>query len=635
MTAVPLRQPEPPLPIVIVGHVDHGKSTLVGRLLHDTDSLPVTKIRDLQVQSERRGMPFEWSFVLDALQIERDQGITLDTTRIWFRSARRGYVIIDAPGHKEFLKNMVTGAASADAAVLVIDAEQGVSEQTRRHAYLLSLLGLSQVVVAINKMDLVGYDQGRFAAVAAEIGDYLGGIGIAARQILPIAARHGENVAKPATLMPWWQGGTLVEALDSFKRRPSPIDRPLRLPIQDIYRRDDRRILVGRIESGRLRVGDTLSFSPGGGTARVTTIESWNSGPHLSAGAGRSVAITLNEPLFVERGHIASHAEASPQRALRLRARLFWLSREPLEIGATLTLKLTTASHTVVVEAIERVIDVQDLQHHDARRIEHNGVAEVILKSRTPVIFDPFSDNQITGRGVLVQGFELVGGCILDAAAALPEADAHARQDGAGGNLTPVASSVDPAMRAANLGHTGGVLWLTGLSGAGKSTLAMALQRRLFERGFQASVLDGDNLRQGLNSDLGFTPEARAENIRRTAEVARLFADTGVIAIVSLISPFAADRSRAREIVGPAFLEIHVKASLDTCRTRDPKGLYARAGKGEIANFTGVSAPYEAPVDPDLVIDTDRYDIEASLALLLEEVEACFRFEPVRSHGTV
>lgn len=604
---------EPPLPIVVVGHVDHGKSTLVGRLLHDTDSLPNGKLEELRALARRRGTELEWSFVLDALQVERDQGITVDTTRLWFRSARRGYVIIDAPGHAEFLRNMVTGAASAEAAVLVVDATQGVSEQTRRHAYLLTLLSVTQVAVVVNKMDLLGHDRDRFEAVAGEVRRYLGEIGLVPSAVIPIAARHGDNVARRSAAMDWWDGPTLLDALDGFERRAAPVDQPLRLPIQDVYRQDDRRILVGRIESGRLRVGDTLRFAPGGQTARLVSIETWNSAPHISAGAGQSVALVLDREIFVERGAVASHVHDRPPEVNRLQVRLFWLDREPLVPGERLTLRLGTARHAVTVEAIERVIDVQDLRAGAADRVEPNGVAEVVLRARARIAADPFTAVPATGRGVLVRDHRVVGGAVVMAPLA---ADAR--------NLTPVASSVSAAERAAANGHRGGVYWFTGLSGAGKSTLAMAFQRHLFDRGYQVYVLDGDNLRQGLNRNLGFSPEDRSENIRRVAEVARLFADAGIIVLTAFISPYRADRASAREIIGEDFREVYVKASLDTCAARDPKGLYARARAGEIPEFTGVTAPYEEPESPDLVLDTERLAVEAAVALLYEDVQHRF-----------
>ena len=397
-----------PLPIVIVGHVDHGKSTLVGRLLHDTNSLPEGKVEELKAQADRRGVAFEWSYVMDALQVERDQGITLDTTRIWFKTPNRRYVIIDAPGHKEFLKNMVTGAAAADAALLVIDAEQGVSEQTRRHAYLLHLLGVPEVAVVINKMDLVNYSQERFMTVEAQIRKYLRELGIAAKAIIPVSARDGININKRSddrgkSRMGWWKGNNVVSALDSFTAQNAPTEQGLRFPVQDVYRQGDQRYLVGRITSGLIRVGDQLQFSPGGQTARVQSIidpgqtnnPSASLSTSLTSGAGQSIALTLDEEIFVERGHIASHRNATPVETNTLNVRLFWLDKIPLNKGDRLVLKLGTAEHTVTVADIRRVIDVETLQPDPVNNeISHNAVADVTLRSRSRMALDAFVDHR-------------------------------------------------------------------------------------------------------------------------------------------------------------------------------------------------------------------------------------------------
>ncbi|MBI1206647.1 MAG: adenylyl-sulfate kinase [Azospirillum sp.] len=605
--------PERPLPIVIVGHVDHGKSTLVGRLLNDTGSLPEGKVEAVREMSRRRGMPFEWSFVMDALQAERDQGITIDTTQIRFKTAQRPYLIIDAPGHKEFLKNMVTGAASAEAALLVVDVLEGALEQSRRHAYLLHLLGVRQVAVVVNKMDAVAYNAFRFDGVADEITRYLSELGIVARAVVPVSARFGNNLVERCKQTDWYDGPTVIEALDAFTPMPSVTERPLRLPVQDVYKFDDRRIIAGRIESGRLRVGDTLHFSPGGRTAKIASIESWNeAAPRLTAVAGQSVGVTLDQPIFVERGHVAATAEDRPVETHTLRVRLFWLGHRPLEQGGRYTLKLATAEHQVTVKAIERVIDVEDLSGRSGLTVERNEVAEIVLHSRSPVVVDDFAAIPRTGRAVLVDGYDVVGGCIIQAPAA----------EMADRNLTAVSHTVTIAERAHANRHSGAILWFTGLSGAGKSTLAMALERELFRKGCQVFALDGDSLRLGLNRDLGFSPDDRAENVRRAAEVARLFADAGMIVIIALISPSREQRATARAIGGDYFHEIYVNADLAVCESRDPKGLYRKARAGVIAEFTGVSAPYEAPDAAELVLDTGNNDPATCLSTLLDHVEA-------------
>lgn len=598
----------PPLKIVIVGHVDHGKSTLIGRLLHDTGSLPAGKLEELKAVSARRGMPIEWSFVLDAFQAERDQAVTIDTTQIWFKSALRDYVIIDAPGHREFLKNMVSGAANADAAVIVVDAVEGLRETARRHGYLLQLLGIRQVTVAVNKMDLVDYSESRFIEVASEATQYLSEIGIAPNAVVPISAREGDNMARPSPNMAWYDGPDLLASLDRFLNVTLPSDQPLRFPVQDIYKFDQRRVLAGRVESGVLRVGDTLLFSPSNKTARVRSIESWNAdAPPVEAHAGESIGITLDEQIFVERGEIASHEDQPPQLSNVFRANVFWLGRAPLSPEKTYKLKLATQEADVVVQSIEKVIDTDSLAGRSAEQVERNDVAEVTLRSRKILALDEFRTLAGTGRLALVEGHETAGGAIISMEG-YPDQRQALRVKGT--NLTSVDHRVSVYARTQRNGHLGGVLWFTGLSGAGKSTLAMEVEQRLFQRGYHVYVLDGDNVRGGLNANLGFSPEDRAENIRRVGEVAALFADAGFICITAFISPYQADRDRARQAAGESFREIYIHADLETCESRDPKGLYKRARAGQIQDFTGISAPYEAPLNPELTVDSSAKSVE-------------------------
>ena len=612
--------------IVIVGHVAHGKSTLVGRLFHDTGSLPEGKAEAIRASCERRGMPFEWAFLMDALQAERDQGVTIDAAHIRFRTGHRDYVIIDAPGHREFVKNMVTGAASADAALLVIDAAEGVREQSRRHGYLLHLLGVRQVAVVINKMDLVDYAAARFEAVARECCAYLERIGVHPTDVIPVSSREGDNVAHGSARMAWHGGPTVVEALDDFVAPPPPTDLPLRLPLQDVYRFDDRRILVGRVETGRFAVGDELLFSPSNKSARVASIESWNLGCVVdNALAGHSVGITLDKQIFVERGEVASHADRPPIETNVFRAHLFWLGRRPLAVGNEYKLKLNTSETPVEVQAIERVIDTHDLSAAPADRVERYGVAEVVLRTRGMLALDEFTHSPLTGRFVLVDGYEIGGGGIINM-------EGYPDQRGLvtvkGTNLTAVERRVSAEARAARSHHRGGVLWFTGRPSAGKSTLAVEVEHRLFRKGYNVYVLDGDNVRRGLNANLGFSPDDRAENIRRVGEAAALFADAGIVCITAFISPYRSDRERARaasQASAPdVFHEIYIRAELELCERRDPKGLYKKARKGELSDFTGVSAPYEAPDKADLVIDTGAENVDHCAQRIVEYIERHF-----------
>lgn len=615
------------LKIVIVGHVDHGKSTLVGRMFHDTGSLPDGKFEAVKKASEKRGMPFEWSFLMDALQAERDQGITIDTSQIWFKTAKRDYVIIDAPGHKEFLKNMVSGAANSEAALLIIDAKEGVKEQSKRHGYLLHLLGVSQIAVVVNKMDMVGYNEATFRTIEKEYIAYLAGIGVKPTYVIPISAREGDNIVeRAAATMPWYKGPSIIEALDHFKRKPELDALPLRLPVQDVYKFDERRIVAGRIESGSLKVGDEIVVSPSNKVVKIASIEQWHSPERDEASAGASVGITLSEQIFVERGHVISHRKNAPFLTNVLRARLFWLGETSLKKGSRYQMKLGTSEYQVEVVEIEQVVDTGNLERGKGEVVEKGAVAEIILKVRGVAALDAFEDNAKLGRFVLVENFKISGGGIIDLTG-FPDQRPDSKVKSS--NLTSVPSKIEPQSRALTNGHKGAVLWLTGLSGSGKSTIANEVSRRLFERGLQTYILDGDNIRQGLNSDLDFSPKGRSENIRRVGEVAALFADAGMLCLTAFISPYKADRHRARVAAGENFHHIYIKSDVETCAKRDPKGLYAKAKAGEIKDFTGISAPFEEPLTPDLVLDTRVLSIEESVAKLMEYVETNL-VEPVR-----
>lgn len=615
-TAAPTEQ----LKIVIVGHVDHGKSTFVGRLFHDTGSLPDGKLEQLQKVSERRGVPFEWANLMDALQSERDQNITIDTAQIWFQTRKRQYVIIDAPGHKEFLKNMVTGAANAEAALLLIDAHEGVQENSRRHGYLLNLLGIRQIAVLVNKMDLQDYSQARFDGIEQEYRSFLQTIGVEPKIFIPIAAKHGDNIATRSPNMPWWQGPTVVQSLDEFNVAELPHDQPFRFPIQDIYRFDERRILAGRVESGSVKVGDKVIFAPNNKTSTIKSIERWNAPARDSASAGESVGLTLTEQIFVERGTIAALETAPPYELTRFNARLFWLGRVPFRMGKTYKLKLATQEVECEIEKIEKIIDASSLETipHDEKIgfVRRHEVAELTLRTKRPVAFDVHAEIVSTGRFVIVDGFEVSGGGIIaDGNYPRRTADSHQKSD----NIYWSHGKVTAEQRALRNGHSGYVVWLTGLSSAGKSSIATELERELFNLGKHAYILDGDNIRHGLCSDLGFSPEDRKENIRRIGEVSKLFADGGLICITAFISPYRSDRDLVRSMIPRGrFIEVYVNAPIEVCEQRDPKGLYAKARANQIQEFTGVSAPYEHPLQPEVELRTDQLTISESVTRIID-----------------
>lgn len=608
--------------VVMVGHVDHGKSTIIGRLLYDTNSLQDGKYEELQEVCKKRGIEaLEWSFLLDSFQAERNQAVTIDTTQIRFATDRRDYVIIDAPGHREFLKNMISGAAAADAAILVVDAAEGVQEQTKRHAYLLSLLGLSQIAVAVNKMDMTGFDQQRFEKVSRDCTAYLKSIGIEPSCIVPVSARQGDMIAIRGENMGWYKGKTLMEELDSFNSAASPATLPLRFPVQDVYRsKAGRRIVVGRVETGILRKGDTLIFSPTNEKAVIESIEVWPADKSkVEAHAGEAVGVTLDDHIFVERGHVGSHESTLPMLSNVFSANLFWISHSPLKVGNIYKMRYGTTEASVTVQSIDNVIDTDDLaRNEEAGEVPRNAVAEVTLRARNMLTLDPYTDNARMGRIVIYEGYDIAGGGTVSME---NYPDQRRSEKPKSENIFEVLHLIPYEKRAMQKGHYGGVFWFTGLSGAGKSTLAMAVEKVLFEKGYHTYVLDGDNVRHGLNADLGFSPEDRAENIRRIGEVAALMADSGQIVITAFISPYKADRDRARTAAPERFHEIYVDADLQTCEQRDPKGLYKKARSGKISSFTGIDSPYEPPENPEMIINTQQNCVDTCIAQIINYIE--------------
>jgi bifunctional enzyme CysN/CysC len=649
--------------IVIVGHVDHGKSSLIGRLFYETGSLPDGKYEAIKASSEKRGMPFEWSFLLDALQAERDQGITIDTTQIWFKTQARDYVIIDAPGHKEFLKNMISGAASADAAILLIDAKEGVQEQSKRHGYLLHLLGIRQIAVAVNKMDLVDYSEARFEEIKAEYTAYLNSVGVEPTVFIPISAREGWNItpgsnpshgegskssisgegatqateiaegvvipapasADASATPPIGGGMTILEALDNFTPTKPLTHLPLRFPIQDVYKFDERRILAGRIESGSLQVGDEVVFSPSNKRSIITSIEEWpqdiNRLPQ-QARAGQSVGITLQHPLFLERGEIISHLKNAPLLSNFFKANIVWLGDNPLRKGKRYKIKLQTAEFDAELRSIDRVLSTDDLSFGASEEIQRHGVGEVTFRLRGMAALDDHALNSRTGRFVIVEDYDVVGGGIITLEGIPDQRVAPTERKSQ--HITKVQHKVTLDQRSQINGHLPGILWFTGLSGSGKSTLAQALQETLFAKGYQVMVLDGDNIRHGLNRDLGFSAEDRSENIRRVGEVAALFAKAGFIVITAFISPYIEDRRRARNAAPEHFHTVYIEADIETCESRDVKGLYAKARAGEIKNFTGIDDPFEPPEHSDVTIPTAELSVEEATEKLVHYVENNF-----------
>ncbi len=571
--------------IVIVGHVDHGKSTLVGRLLADTGVLGDGKLEKVRATCERQGKVFEYAFLLDALEAEQDQGITIDAARVFFRTAARDYIIIDAPGHIEFLKNMVTGAARAEAAVLLIDAKEGVRENSRRHGYLLGMLGIRQVAVVVNKMDLVGFDRDHFAGIEREYREFLAEVGITPQYFIPIAARSGDNVAARSTELRWYDGPTVLDAVDGFAKQPALTHLPLRLPVQDVYkwghRGDDARIIAGRVETGSLRVGDRVLFSPSNKTATVASIERWNAPVPERADAGRSVGVTLDQQLFIERGEVLSHVAQPPEVGNALRVNLFWLGKRPLEAGRTYKLKLATAQTEVKLEHVHRVLDASDLQSHsDKPRVDRHDVADLVLRTRHPIAFDRNVDNEVTGRFVIVDGYDIAGGGIVRDL--VPDEQHELRQQSRLRDIEWVRGDISPGQRAKLNGHPATLVMLTGDHGVGKHKVARALEVRLTRSGHHAYLLDGKNVFLGIDADIEL--DDRDELVRRFGETAHILLDAGLLVVSTTNVIGLADHRVIQTLVAPTtVLTVHI----------GPPGEHA----------DGADLRFEAPAAVDAVVE--------------------------------
>ncbi|MEC4891189.1 MAG: GTP-binding protein [Nitrospira sp.] len=549
-------KPSENLNIVIVGHVDHGKSTLLGRLYADTGSLPDGKLEKVQAICRQQGKEFEYAFLFDAFLEEQEQGITIDTARTFFIWKGRQYIIIDAPGHKEFLKNMISGAARAEAALLLIDALEGVKEQSKKHGYLLSLLGVRQFAVVVNKMDLVGYRQDVFDGIEKEYREFLGQFKAVPERIIPVSAKMGDNIANRSDKMPWYTGPTVLDTLSLFKKEPPRSQQPLRLPVQDVYKFDARRIITGRITAGTLRVGDHLVFSPSNKRANISSIEAFNVDPPLTEShAGQSVGITLDEQIFVERGEVATHQETLPLVSTAFRANVFWLGKRPLERGRKYQLRVATKEVDCEVSAIHRIIDTMDLaQQQGSATVNKNQVAELTLRTKAPVAFDLSASFEATGRFVLVDEYDIAGGGIVTEL--VHDDQESLREEARRRDFAWVKGEVGVEDRAQQYGHRPAIVLFTGGRHTGKSFLAKKLETRLVADGRHAYLLDGENLRRGLDADLSEEERGQTDEMaRRYGEVARLLIDTGLI-VVSTTNPFGLaykDAAQAiRTLVHPA-----------------------------------------------------------------------------------
>jgi bifunctional enzyme CysN/CysC len=614
------------------GSVDDGKSTLIGRLLYDSKQVLADQLAHVEQASERKGQNFvDLSLLTDGLRAEREQGITIDVAYRYFATAQRRFIIADTPGHEQYTRNMVTGASTADLAIVLIDARKGVVAQSKRHAFISSLLGIPHVVVCVNKMDLVDFREGAFDEIVEEFDTFAARLELPDVTFIPISALLGDNVVERSEAMPWYQGPPLLYHLEHVHIASDRNLIDVRFPVQWVIRPGGRasksdvadyRAYAGQVAGGIMRPGDEVVVLPGGQRSRIAGIDSFD-GPIEEAFPPMSVAVRLADDIDVGRGSTIVRTHNQPTVANRFEALVCWMSEQPLKEGRRYLIKHTTRTAMVGKVEVRYRIDVETL-HRDEQvdTLALNDLARVHLELSSPLVFDSYRRNRVTGSLILIDEASndtVAAGVILDTE--VEEAPGAAR---AGSERSPnvrwQGSRVTREHRREALGHGGATLWFTGLPGAGKSTVASGVEERLLELGRPAFLLDGDNLRHGLNGDLGFDEAARAENVRRTAHVARLLAESGTVALVSLVSPYAADRRNAASLHSAddlQFFEVFVDAPLELCEQRDPKGLYARARAGELAGMTGVGAPYEPPSDPDLKLGSCGETIEQEIDLVM------------------
>ena len=604
------------LRLLTCGSVDDGKSTLIGRLLYESDAVMGDQLEALKRDSRRFGTTggdIDFSLLLDGLEDERQQKITIDVAYRFFATARRSFIVADTPGHEQYTRNMAIGASTADLAVLLVDARKGVLAQTRRHSQICALLGVRHIVLAVNKLDLVGFDRAVFEAIAADYAQFAAPLDFASIMAIPLSARDGDNLTARSPQTPWYTGPSLIEHLETITVDEAPEDAPLRFPVQWVSRPNGEfRGFAGTVASGSVRPGDPVRVMGATRTSRVREIVTFN-GRLARAAAGDAVTLTLEDEIDLSRGDLLVHPEAPAEFADQFAAHLVWMKEEPLVPGRSYWLKLGTRTVSAAVTALKHRIDIETGAHVAARTLDLNDIGFCNLATTVPVAFDPYARSRATG------GFILIDRLTQETAAAGVIDFALRRA----ANVHWHASTVTPKQRSELKGHAPALLWLTGLSGAGKSTIANRLEQKLLALGCHTMLLDGDNVRHGLNRDLGFTDADRVENIRRVGEVARLMNDAGVIVICAFISPFRADRQMAREVAAPyPFIEVFVDTPIGECIRRDPKGLYAKAQAGAIPNFTGIDSAYEPPDDPEVRLTTVDYDPDSLADQLLAELRA-------------
>jgi bifunctional enzyme CysN/CysC len=585
------------LRVLVCGSVDDGKSTLIGRLLHDAKVIFEDQLAAVARDSRRHGTvggETDLAFLVDGLEAEREQGITIDVAYRYFTTMRRAFVIADTPGHEQYTRNMATGASTADLAVVLVDARKGILTQTRRHSYVCSLLGICSIVLAVNKMDLVGFSAEVFQRIVADYLSFAKTLNFGQVLPIPLSARCGDNVTAGSKRTPWYEGRPLLDYLETVDVAHTAGTLPLRFPVQWVNHPDlDFRGFAGTVASGRVAVGDRVVVAGSGKESRVARIVTFD-GDRNSADAGDAVTLTLAEEVDVARGDVLACPQNRPEVADQFAAHVLWMSEEPLLPGRSYMLRIGTRTLPARVTRLKHKVDVNTLEHRPCRTLALNEIAFCNLSTGSPVVFDAYAANRRTGAFILINRLtNATAGAGMIAFGLHRAANIHRQSHG-----------VRKAARAGLKHQTPCVLWFTGLSGSGKSTIANLIEKAVHDRGFHTMMLDGDNIRDGLSRDLGFAEADRVENIRRVGEVAKLFVESGLVVLCSFISPFRAEREMIRELLAPGeFVEIFIDVPLAECIRRDPKGLYAKAMAGSIKNFTGIDSPYEAPEAPDIRVD--------------------------------
>lgn len=607
------------------GSVDDGKSTLIGRLLYDSKAIFEDQMEAVERASRNRGDPYvDLALLTDGLRAEREQGITIDVAYRYFATPKRKFIIADTPGHIQYTRNMVTGASTAELAIILIDARKGVLTQSKRHGFIASLLEIPHILVAVNKMDLVDFSQEVYRRIVAEYTAFAAKLSIQDLTFIPISALEGDNVVNKSERMPWYDGPTLLHHLENVNVGGSRNLVDFRFPVQMAVRpHQDFRGFAGQIASGTIMPGEEVVVLPSGRTSRVRAIYAYTE-QLQEAAAGDSVMITLEDEIDISRGDMIVRKQNLPQVANQLECTLCWMNEQPMNPQSHYILQHTTHQVRAYISELNYRINVDTLHREPAQTLALNEIGRVKITTTRPIYFDPYRLNRATGSFILIDPYTNVtvaAGMIRRRARTLDEVldTQPARRRSA--NVVWEGTEITREMRERRNGHRAAVLWFTGLSGSGKSTIARRVERRLFEQGCQTTYLDGDNVRHGLNGDLGFSPADRTENIRRVAEVARLAFEHGNLTLCTFISPFLADRAMARRLLPEGrFIEIYVKCDLEVAKRRDPKGLYAKALAGEIPEFTGISSPYEEPVNPEIVVETDVLSVDDIVEIILDEL---------------